>query len=70
MNKLTDISFPLTVVFEDGSSEQYENISDLELNLEFFDSGKDTECKIFDNFNRPVFLVLENLIVKKIHLVL
>lgn len=60
--------FPLTVFFEDGSSETYQDEDDIVCNLEWFDSDKDTNCKVVDRFGRTVFIILENLTLKEIHL--
>jgi hypothetical protein len=68
MNTHDTVLFPLSVVFEDGSIEQYQSVEDLEQNLEFFDSSKDKGCKVFDSLNRPVFLMLEFLSVKRLQL--
>ncbi|HKO96614.1 MAG TPA: hypothetical protein VJU86_06470 [Pyrinomonadaceae bacterium] len=43
-----EVLFPVSVTFEDGSVEQYENVEDLELNLEDFDSSSDIDCRVQD----------------------
>ncbi len=53
------VYFPLTVRFEDGQSEIYENQEDLELNLEDFDSEKDIQCEVRDALGRKVHLKID-----------
>jgi hypothetical protein len=60
------VIFPLTVTFEDGSSEAYTDEQDLCCNLEEFNSQQDTDCKVVDAEGRKVLLVLELLEVKKL----
>ena len=64
----TNVVFPLFVRFEDGSIEQYEDVIDLELNLEDFDSDIDVACRVYDNLGRPVHLKLKLLEVKELFL--
>jgi len=54
----TEVVFPLSVTFEDGSVEQYESVEDLAANLEDFDSDIDVGCRVDDNLGRPVHLKL------------
>lgn len=63
-----DPEFPLTVTFEDGSTERYTSVRDLECNLEEFNSEKDVLCRAHDARGRPVALVLELLKVRKLQL--
>jgi hypothetical protein len=60
----TEVVFPLSVTFEDGSVERYESVEDLECNLEDFDSDIDIGCRVEDNFGRPVHLKLKLLEVQ------
>jgi len=60
----TNVVFPLSITFEDGSVEQYDSVEDLELNLEDFDSDIDLNCHIEDNLGRPVHLKLKLLEVQ------
>jgi hypothetical protein len=64
----TDVEFPLTVTFEDGSIEQYDSIESLEQDLEDFDSDVDVECSVADKLGRPVHLKLKSLEVKELSL--
>jgi hypothetical protein len=63
------VSFPLTVILEDGKSEAYESIEDLECNLEDFDSESQAGCKVVDANGCPVLLKLEVLNLKELRLV-
>ena len=51
-----NVVFPITVQFEDGEVEEYESPQDLVMNLEDFDSKKDSNCEVRDNLGRPVRL--------------
>jgi hypothetical protein len=53
------VAFPLTVKFEDGSTETYSDRQTLEQNLEDYDSGIDTACEVRDALGRRVFLQLK-----------
>ena len=61
-----EVSFPLTVTLENGKSETYESIEDLECNLEDFDSETQAGCKAIDANGRPVRLKLEVLNLKEL----
>jgi hypothetical protein len=65
----TEVVFPLSVTFEDGSVEQYESVEDLEQNLEDFDSDIDVACRVGDHLGRPVYLRLKLLEVKELCLI-
>ena len=65
----TDVEFPLTVTFEDGSTEQFDNIESLEQDLEDFDSDLDVECSVTAKLGRPVLLKLKTLEVKELSLI-
>jgi hypothetical protein len=65
----TDVAFPLTVTFEDGSVEEYDSIENLEQDLEDFDSDLDVECSITDKLGRPIRLKLKMLEVKELSLI-
>lgn len=54
----TEVVFPLSVTYEDGSVEQYESVEDLVANLEDFDSDIDVGCHVEDNLGCPVHLKL------------
>jgi hypothetical protein len=65
----TDVVFPVSVTFEDGSLEQYESIEDLAANLEDFDSDIDVGCRVEDNLGRLVHLKLKLLEVRKLFVI-
>jgi hypothetical protein len=48
--------FPFTLRFENGDTQTYESIEDLELNLEDFDSDQDVQCEVRDALGRRVRL--------------
>jgi hypothetical protein len=60
--------FPLTVAFEDGSTNKYEDESDLEMNLEDFDSATARDCRVTDAKGREVHLVLKLLSLERLEL--
>jgi hypothetical protein len=51
--------FPISVRFEDGEVEEYEDVEHLICNLEDFDSDVDTACDARDARGRPVRLKLK-----------
>lgn len=61
-----DVTFPLRVYFENGEIQEYESISDLEMNLEDYDSDIDSDCRIVDKFGRSVRLKLRLLQVESL----
>ena len=62
------VKFPLTAIFDDGSTEQYDDITNLEQNLEFFNSDREGDVQILDRLGRPVYLILDFLQVKVLKL--
>lgn len=60
--------FPISVRFENGEVEEYEDIDDLIHNLEDFDSDVDTACDVRDARGRPVRLTLKLLELKELSL--
>ena len=42
------IRFPLTLIWEDGSSQELVDIADIQCNLEDFDSRKSPQCSLTD----------------------
>ena len=60
--------FPISVRFENGEVEEYEDVDDLIHNLEDFDSDLDTGCDGRDARGRPVRLKLELLDLKELSL--
>lgn len=51
--------FPISVRFENGEVEEYEDVEALIHNLEDFDSDLDTACDVRDARGRPVRLKLK-----------
>jgi hypothetical protein len=60
--------FPISVRFEDGEVEEYEDVEDLICNVEYFDSDIDTACDARDARGRPVRLKLKLLDLKELSL--
>ena len=62
--------FPITVLFlEDGDKWVLNNLSELECNLEWFDSkDKNENAQVTDNNGKPVILVVEKLKLKLLEL--
>jgi len=58
--------FPITIQFEDGSTEEYQSVKDLECNLEEFDSTKDNDCKVTDASGKEVELMLHLLKIRRL----
>jgi hypothetical protein len=65
----TEVVFPLSVTFEDGSVEKYESVEDLAQNLEDFDSDIDVGCRVDDNLGRAVHLKLKLLEVQELSVI-
>jgi hypothetical protein len=60
--------YPITIRFEDGSVEQYDDVEALETDLEDFDSDVDTNCEARDKLGRPVRLKVIMLELKELSL--
>ncbi len=61
-----NVIFPITVEFEDGEIETYDDIEHLVCNLEDFDSDLDTTCRVKDKLGRLVRLKLKTLDLKEL----
>jgi hypothetical protein len=62
--------FPISVKFEDGTIETYDDVEDLETNLEVFDSELATDCEVRDYLGRHTRLQIgENLVLKELSLI-
>jgi len=68
MTTQNTVVFPITVFFENGEVETYEDVEDLELNLEDFDSDLSTACSVRDNLGRKVRLKLHLLELQTLEL--
>ncbi|HKS11068.1 MAG TPA: hypothetical protein VJS13_16075 [Pyrinomonadaceae bacterium] len=60
--------FPISVRFENGEVEEYEDADDLIHNLEDFDSDVNTDCEARDARGRLVRLKLKLLDLKELSL--
>ena len=60
-----DVVFPISIRFQDGEVEEFQNREDLELNLEYFDSEKATDCAVTDKLGRRVRLKVHALEIKE-----
>ena len=60
--------FPISVRFENGEIERYDDIEHLIHNLEDFDSDVDTACEVRDARGRRVRLKLKLLDLKELSL--
>jgi len=60
--------FPIYVRFENGEVESYDDVEELILNLEDFDSDVDTDCEARDARGRRVRLKLKLLELKELSL--
>jgi hypothetical protein len=61
--------FPISVKFDDGTIESYNDVEELETKLEVFDSDLATECEVRDYHGRRVRLrVGENLVLEELSL--
>ncbi len=60
--------FPISVRFENGEIESYDDLEDLIHNLEDFDSDVNKDCEARDAFGRRVHLKLKLLELKELSL--
>ena len=65
---MSEVVFPLFVKFEDGETEFYESIADIEQNLEDFDSRTAKNCEVRDKLGRNVELIVKLLKLEKLTL--
>jgi len=61
-----DVVFPISIRFEDGEVEEFQNREDLELDLEYFDSEKARYCEVIDKLGRRVRLKVHALEIKEL----
>ena len=61
-----DVVFPISIRFEDGEVQEFQNREDLELDLEYFNSEKATDCVVTDKLGRRVRLEVHALEIKKL----
>jgi hypothetical protein len=63
------VKFPILVKYEDGTIDTFNNIGQLETDLEVFDSASATDCEVRDACGRRVRLkVGDNLILEELSL--
>jgi hypothetical protein len=62
------VVFPIAVTFENGATERYADVRDLECNLEHFDSDSSPGCLVVDGEGKRVTLKLELLQLKELRL--
>lgn len=60
------VEFPISIRFEDGAVEEFQNREDLELDLEYFDSEKCRNCEVTDKLGRRVRLKVHALEIKEL----
>ena len=60
------IAFPVYVTFEDGTTEAFDDVSDLECNLEHFDSELSPTCSVFDANGQRLVLRIDLLELKEL----
>ena len=60
--------FPISVRFENGEIETYDDVEELTHQLEHFDSDRDTDCEARDALGRRGRLKLELLDLKELSL--
>ena len=65
-----NVVFPISVKFEDGATETYDDVDALETDLEVFDSDLSTDCEVRDYLGRHVRLKIgENLVLEELSLI-
>lgn len=57
-----EVVFPISVKFENGEIETYDDVEDLETNLEVFDSELATDCEVKDRLGRHVRLKISDVL--------
>ncbi|MEJ7623759.1 MAG: hypothetical protein WKF34_07180 [Pyrinomonadaceae bacterium] len=62
------VGFPVTIRFENGEFETYENKEDLIFNLEDFDSDLEVNCDVRDAQGRKIRLKIHLLILRTLEL--
>ena len=60
------VKFPVYVTFGDGTTETFDDITDLECNLEHFDSQRSPECMVVDSQGQKLVLRIELLELKEL----
>jgi hypothetical protein len=65
---MEEVVYPISIRFEDGGVEQYDDVEALETDLEDFDSDADTNCEARDKLGRLVRLKVDMLELKELSL--
>lgn len=60
--------FPIKITFEDGEVEYYQDVENIELNLEDFDIESALDCRVEDALSRNVSLRVSLLNLKRLEL--
>ena len=60
--------FHIKIIFENGEIEFYQDIEDIELNLEDFDSELTLDCRVEDALGRDVALTVSLLNLERLEL--
>lgn len=63
-----DVMFPISVRFEDGEVQEFDNREELEMTLEYFDSEEERDCEVTDKLGRRVRLKVYELDIKELSL--
>lgn len=61
-----DVVFPISIRFEDGEVEEFQNREELELDLEYFGSETSRDCEVRDKLGRRVRLKVHALEIKNL----
>lgn len=61
-----NVGFPISIRFEDGEVQEFQNREDLELDLEYFDSDKAADCEVTDKLGRRLRLKVHALEIKEL----
>ena len=62
------VVFPIRVTFGDGTTEMYEDVADIECNLEQLDSLSSPDCTVTDAKGRRLVLRVELLDLQELRL--
>ena len=65
---LQAIKFPVSVTFDDGTTDVFDDIEDLECNLEHFDSERAPGCTVLDAQGQRLVLRIELLHLEELRL--
>lgn len=63
-----DVVFPISVRFDDGEVQEFDNREELEMTLEYFDSEEERGSIVTDKLGRRVRLKVYELDIKELSL--